>query len=119
MAEELSRRWESLKLTEIEQDEITISKEIVFGASTKGEHCLLAMVFNDRAANREAFKSTMAKIWNLEGWLTFMEIGLNKFLMEFQLTSDKVKVVRGRPWSFDRHLICLNEFNGALSPLEV
>lgn len=77
------------------------------------------MIFNDRTVNREAFQSTMAKVWNSEGWITFKKFGVNKFLLEFQLLTDKEKLLQGRPWSFDQHLICFSDFHGGLSPFEV
>ncbi|XP_041025460.1 uncharacterized protein LOC121265854 [Juglans microcarpa x Juglans regia] len=50
---------------------------------------------------------------NLQGACT------NRLLIEFQLLSDKKKVLHGRPWSFDRYLVCLKDFDGELSPNEV
>ncbi|XP_042954760.1 uncharacterized protein LOC122291187 [Carya illinoinensis] len=119
MTEDLTRRWESLKLTDEEQEEVILSDEAVLSSNVKGELCLLAKIFNDRTANREAFRSTMSKIWNTKGWLTFKELETNFFLIEFQLLSDKDKVLQGRPWSFDRHLVFMKEFEGTLSLSEV
>ncbi|XP_042939449.1 uncharacterized protein LOC122274478 [Carya illinoinensis] len=119
MVEDITRRWESLKLTKEEQEEITLPDKVVLSYNIKGELCLLAKIFNYRTANREAFKTTMSKIWNTEGWLTFKELETNQFLIEFQLHSDKQKVLQGRPWSFDRHLVCMKELEGILSLSEV
>ncbi|XP_042990668.1 uncharacterized protein LOC122317666 [Carya illinoinensis] len=119
MAEDITARWKSLKLTEEEQQEIVLSEEAVLSSNAKGELCLLAKIFNDRTANREAFRTTMSKIWNTEGWLTFKDLETNVYLIEFQLVSDKEKVLLGRPWSFDRHLVCMKEFEGLLSLSEV
>ncbi|XP_042980067.1 uncharacterized protein LOC122310252 [Carya illinoinensis] len=119
MEEELALRWSSLKLTEAEQQELFLPEEEALSSKLRGHLCLLASILNDRTANREAFKSTMAKVWNTFGWITFKEFGPNKFLLEFQLLSDKQKVLHGRPWSFDRHLICLKDFESDLSPNEV
>ncbi|KAF5465302.1 hypothetical protein F2P56_015322 [Juglans regia] len=62
--------------------------------------------------NRQAFKSTMSKIWRPEGWIQFKDVGVNRMLVEFQYDRDKEKVLAGRPWSFDRALICLQEVDG-------
>ncbi|XP_042976264.1 uncharacterized protein LOC122307436 [Carya illinoinensis] len=119
MAEEIITRWESLTLTEEEKQEVTLSADEIFSLKIRGSYCLLAMILNDRTANREAFKSTMARVWSTAGWITFKEFGNNRFLLEFQLLADVNKVLQGRPWSFDRHLICLREFEGVLSANEV
>ncbi|XP_042952204.1 uncharacterized protein LOC122289286 [Carya illinoinensis] len=119
MADELASIWSSLKLTEEEQQELVLPEETIQSIKIRGSHCIFALNLNGRSVNREAFKSTMAKVWNLEGWITFKEIGFNKFLIEFQLLSDKRKVLQGRPWSFDRHLICMKDFKDDLAPNEI
>ncbi|XP_042962426.1 uncharacterized protein LOC122296689 [Carya illinoinensis] len=119
MKEDLTQRWSSLKLTEAEQQELFLPDEDILSSNPRGNLCLLASILNDRTLNREAFKNTMAKVWNTSGWLTFKEFCPNKFLLEFQLLSDKKKVLHGRPWSFDCHRICLKEFESDLSPIEV
>ncbi|XP_041009438.1 uncharacterized protein LOC121253497 [Juglans microcarpa x Juglans regia] len=73
------------------------------------------MIIVDKAVKREAFKMTMSKIWNTKGWLEFSDMGENKFLIEFQKEEDRQKVTRGRSWSFDRWLVCLQEFEVDLS----
>ncbi|XP_042939330.1 uncharacterized protein LOC122274350 [Carya illinoinensis] len=119
MEEDITQRRCNLNLTEEEQQEFHLQEDAVMATKLRGNHCLLAMVFNDRYANSEAFKSTMSKVWNIEGWLSFRDLGSNKFLLEFELNSDKETVLQGRPWSFDRHLISLKEFEGVLTPNEV
>ncbi|KAF5447575.1 hypothetical protein F2P56_033117 [Juglans regia] len=119
MTDDITRRWETLKLTENAKEELVLPDEVVLSTSIKGQHWLLAMIFNDRTVNKEAFQSTMAKVWNSEGWITFKEFGVNKFLLEFQLLKDKEKLLQGRPWSFDQQLICFIDFNGGLSSSEV
>lgn len=83
MTDDIMRCWESLKLTKEEQKEIILPNKVVLSSSIKGKHYLLAMIFNDKTANREAFKTTMAKASNTKGWITFKEFGTNKFLLEF------------------------------------
>ncbi|XP_042983219.1 uncharacterized protein LOC122312628 [Carya illinoinensis] len=119
MEDEITKRWSSLKLTDTEQQELLLPEEDILSSKLRGNSCLLASILNDRTSNREVFKNTMAKVWNTSGWITFKEFGPNKFLLEFQLLSDKKKVLHGRPWSFDRHLVCLKEFESDLSPSEV
>ncbi|KAF5471784.1 hypothetical protein F2P56_008554 [Juglans regia] len=51
----------------------------------------------------------MSQIWRLEGWVTFKEHGEQCFLIEFQKIEDKERVLSGRPWFFDRHLLTMME----------
>ena len=93
MEDDISQRWCSLNLTEEEQQELQLPEDAVTATKLRGHHCLLAMVLNDRYANREAFKSTMSKVWNTKGWISYRDLGPNKFLLEFQLILDKEKVL--------------------------
>lgn len=81
--------------------------------------CLLVMIVAEKFINREAFKSTMSKIWKCDSWLQFSEVGANKYLIEFQSKKDLDRVINGRPWSFDRWLLCIQPFNGSMSINEV
>lgn len=58
----------------------------------------------------------MIKVWRPDGGIQFREVGENKFLLEFQYERYKEKVMWGRPWSFDRLLVCLKEFKGNTLP---
>ncbi|XP_042974779.1 uncharacterized protein LOC122306417 [Carya illinoinensis] len=112
MEEELSFLCKGLRLTEEEQQEILLPKEELLIAQDISNLCLAALVVSERGVNKGAFKATMTRIWNAEGGLSFKDFGRNKFLIEFQNLSVKNKVLAGRPWSFDRSLICLQECKG-------
>lgn len=71
----------------------------------------------EKETNKGAFKET--KVWKTERSLTFKEVGRNKFLIEFQTTTEKNRVLLGRPWSFDRNLVCLQEFEGSYKRLRL
>ncbi|XP_040996058.1 uncharacterized protein LOC121242232 [Juglans microcarpa x Juglans regia] len=65
MEEELTQRWGTLNPIEEEQHELLLPEEDVLSTKLRGSHCLFAFILTDKNANREAFKSTMAKVWNL------------------------------------------------------
>lgn len=73
----------------------------------------------DRNINKEALKTTMTKIWNPKGWLQFNEVGHNRYLVEFQKVMDKERVLNIRPWSFDKNLVCIQEFSTTIPPAEL
>lgn len=66
--------------------------------------------------NKEAFKTTLAKVWNPMGWIKFNEVGENIYVLEFENVIDKEKVLQGRPWSLDGNLVSLHSFDGAYHP---
>ncbi len=66
--------------------------------------------------NKEAFKAILVRIWRLVGRLFLKEIQEHVRLFEFTEEGDKQRVLGGRPWSYDRTLLVLNEFDGRISP---
>ncbi|KAF5451920.1 hypothetical protein F2P56_026974 [Juglans regia] len=112
--ERLTMLWEGLKLTEEEEQVVLLSDQSLQEADLKGKHCLMSLVTSDKLINIEAFKTTMALVWRLEGWVEFLVTGDNSFLIEFQILVDKEKVLKGRPWTFDHFLVAPQEVDGNL-----
>lgn len=42
----------------------------------------------------------------LQGKVNFKEVGQNLYIVEFQDTRDLQRVQDGRPWSFNRFMLC-------------
>ncbi|KAF5442788.1 hypothetical protein F2P56_035410 [Juglans regia] len=119
MGEDLVRKWKGFSLTEQERKEMILSHNTMDNAVKHGKFCLLAMIITNKPINKEAFKNTMTKVWRNEGWIQYSEVGTNKFLIEFNKDEDRQHVMKGRPWSFDRWLLCLQAFEGHMSINEV
>ncbi|XP_042944730.1 uncharacterized protein LOC122278618 [Carya illinoinensis] len=117
MEEELNTLWEGFTLTEQEAESVKVKNEALQSLVNKGKRCLIMKINADRVVNREAFRATMSKVWHPEGWIQFKDEGENKVVVEFQFEQDKVKVLHGRPWTFDRSLVCMQEIDG-LVPLK-
>ncbi|XP_042962494.1 uncharacterized protein LOC122296766 [Carya illinoinensis] len=119
MEEDLAMKWEALSLTEKEQGVVVISHSSKERMVQQGQHCLLAMVIAERAVNKKAFKNTIAKVWKCTSWMQFSKVGSNQYLVEFHLEQDLEQVLQGRPWCFDRWLVCLHSFDGKKSVKEI
>ncbi|XP_042983141.1 uncharacterized protein LOC122312566 [Carya illinoinensis] len=119
MEEDLAKQWEGLSLTEKEKGVMILPPNSTAKARQHGKFCLLAMLIAERPVNQEAFKTTMSKVWRCESWFYFSEVGTNKYLIEFNQEKDLQHVMSGRPWSFDRWLLCLQVFEGNWSINEV
>ncbi|XP_042969013.1 uncharacterized protein LOC122301685 [Carya illinoinensis] len=119
MADSILEKWDKLKLTDAEQAEVLIDLSADGIAFRRGTLCLLGLVVADKVVNKEAFKATMVQIWKIRGGVQFKGVGTNLFLIEFQNSSDIAKVKLGRPWQFDRNLICLEDYNGLIAPGEM
>lgn len=72
---------------------------------------MLVKLLTKKYYNREAFKSTMKKIWHPVKPLCFSEIGDGLMVSEFEEYSDKLRVVCDGPWSFDKCLVLVKDFS--------
>lgn len=100
MAEDLTRLWENLSLTEGETEAVEIQPRAVEGLVSHGKHCLVGKLLVDRFVGKDVIKRTLIKGWRPSGRLSFKVLGENVFLMEFENEWDKTRVMEGRPWIF-------------------
>lgn len=82
----------------------------------KGERCLVGRIGDERKVNKEAFKNVLSRIWRILGTVVFNEVQDNVWVFEFDDIDDKKREMEGRPWSFDRQILILNEFDGSVPP---
>lgn len=71
----------------------------------------------DRAIARDVIRTKMLRIWTLFGSVSFKEIDVNLFLLEFTHEGDTAKISNGMPWLFDNHLFAIMEFDGITPPI--
>ncbi|XP_042962703.1 uncharacterized protein LOC122296978 [Carya illinoinensis] len=114
-AEDLVKRWERLQLTTKESVPFQVNPEGSKKEDRMGEHCIMGRAMVERTVNIEAFRTTMSQVWRLDGWVRFIEIGDQSFIIEFQKLEDKDKFLGGRPWFFDRSLLSLQEVDDTVS----
>lgn len=106
-------------MTEGERQGITISVEEVEEIRQKSSNCLVGKYWMEKRYNKEAFKSVLSKLWRSEGGVNFKELQDNLWLFEFAEEEDKRRVLDGRPWSFDRQLVVIQEFDGLTPPSQM
>lgn len=119
MADELEERWARFSLTEGEQEGIVVKETDVEELEQLGERCLVGSIVADKSINKEAFRSLMTTLWKAKGEVSFKEIQDNLWLFEFTKMADKQKVMAGRPWLFDRHLVAIEDFDGTTIPTQM
>ncbi|WRX30653.1 protein of unknown function DUF4283 - like 10 [Theobroma cacao] len=120
--DDIHSKWRNFRLSEEEEEEAcpTQIKSDAGAQSTRHgkEFCLVGLVWESKAVNREARSKTMGAAWQLQGRLTVNVIGDNKFLFAFSMKGDYDRVIKGKPWCFDRSLLVLKEFEEDLMDLE-
>ncbi|XP_030970279.1 uncharacterized protein LOC115990603 [Quercus lobata] len=119
MAEELEELWKKLTFTEEEEEGINLSGESTKIAREIGKNCLVMKILTQRSINLEALRKTMRMLWRPNRAVQISEIDEELFLVEFGDTKDKKKVLEMCPWSFEKNLVLLQEFEGELVPKEI
>jgi hypothetical protein len=101
-------------LSEGEQLGIVVDDFEVAEAKKQGNSCLIGKIWAGKRVNRDGFITVFKRIWRTVGEVDFKEIQPNVWIFEFSKESDKYRVLKGRPWSFDRSLLALTEFDGGI-----
>jgi hypothetical protein len=115
MADDLAAVLESISFTEDEDAEVVIPVGEFQEVVSYGKTCVVAKLVADRMVSKEAIRITIKRWWKLHGNLSFKVLGENLFLIEFTDMRDKVRVLEGRPWTFDNSLLIVEDFDGKTS----
>jgi hypothetical protein len=115
MAEDLASLWGNLSLVEEEDDELEISAPAMAGLAQRGKLCLVGKLIADCLISKETIRSKLIRGWRPLGKISFTVLGENLFLLEFQYECDKIRVLEGRPWIFEKNLFVIEEFDGLSS----
>ncbi|KAF5445647.1 hypothetical protein F2P56_034685 [Juglans regia] len=110
-AENLATQWERFHLSKEESSCFQANPEQYTEEAARGKYCIVGKALTEKSVNSEGFRVTMSQIWKLDGWVIFKELGEQCFLIEFQKIVDKDRVLSGRHWFFDRHLLTMMEVN--------
>jgi hypothetical protein len=119
MAEEIEKLCGKISLTGGENKGLIICEGELAGGRERADRCLVGKVGSDRRVNKEAFQTVLSQLWRTVGSVMFKEVQDNIWLFEFTDKDDKERVLEGRPWSFDRHILVLNDFDGSIPPSQM
>jgi hypothetical protein len=102
MAEELTKLWGNLTLTEDEDClEINVQAEEFDTGATIGKTCVIGKLMVNHLVSKETIKNALILGWKLFGNASFKVLGENLFLIDFSDKRDKERVLSGRPWDFE------------------
>ncbi|KAL2902768.1 hypothetical protein RDABS01_027850 [Bienertia sinuspersici] len=119
MAEELMNKCARLSITSDEEEIVEFSDPNDKSIEDKVNLSLVGKIQTVRPYNFNAFRNTMNQIWSLTKKAVFREIENNMFVIQFFHWRDKEKVMNGRPWSFDQHLILLQDLDSSMQPSDI
>ena len=119
MANELEELWKKLMVTKEEEEDIILGSNSTKVAKEAGKNCIMMKVFTQRSVNVEALKKNMRMLWKPNKGLQVSKIEDNLYLAEFGDSHDKKKVMEMQPWSYEKQLVLMREFEGELIPKEI
>ena len=119
MAEELEKLWSKLSFTEEEGEGIEIDSKCTKAAREIGRNCVLMKILAHKSISIEALRKNMRMLWKPNKSVQISEVDEELFFVEFGDGRDKKKVLDMCPWSYEKQLVLLQEFDGKLTPKEV
>ena len=119
MAEELEELWKKLTVTEEEDEDIVLGSNSTRVVKEAGKNCIVMKVLTQRSVSVDALKKNLRMLWKPNKGLQVGEIEDNLYLAKFGDSQDKKKVMEMRPWSFEKQLVLMREFEGELVPKEI
>jgi hypothetical protein len=119
MAEELEDLCGNISLSEGEKSGIRIQEGEIAEAREKGTRCLVGKIWSGKRTNKEAFQQVLSKLWRTRRGVIFKEVQDNLWLFEFEEDGDERRLLEGRPWSFDRQILVMNELDGSTPPSQM
>lgn len=105
--EELARRYDNLALSAREGQKVTLSKK-----RQGSKHILATKFYTKSALNTKAVARTFRPLWRTKESFHITNAGNNLLLFDFDLEVDVEKVLLGEPWSYDRHLVIFQRYDG-------
>ena len=119
MAEELEVLWKKLSFTEEETDDVELGSGSTKAAIERGRFCAVLKVLTSRSVSLDALRKNLRMMWKLKKEMKMSEIEEDLFLVEFGDEKDKKKVIDMSPWSYEKQLVIIQEFEAELIPKEI
>ncbi|KAK6160117.1 hypothetical protein DH2020_003498 [Rehmannia glutinosa] len=110
MARDLVDRLKSFSLSIEEKDEILLEKKDIIKRKEESERSLIGKLYGEKRVNFVGFRSTVSAIWQTKERFTVREVGVNLYQFIFFSQEDKIRVLRGKTWSFDGLYLVLKEW---------
>ena len=119
MAEDLEVLWQRLSLTEEEDEKIVLGSNSTKAAKERGKNCLVMKILSRKSIMLDALRKNLRMMWKLNKGVQIMEIEEEIYVVEFGDEKDKKKVLEMSPWSYEKQLILLHDFDGEQVPKKI
>lgn len=119
MAEQLEELWRKLSFTEEEDEGIALGSSTTRAAKARGRLCVVLKILPHRRVLVDALRKNLRMLWKPSKGVNVSELEDDLFLAEFGDERDKKRIMDMSPWSFEKQLVFIQEFEGELTPREM
>jgi hypothetical protein len=116
MVDDLTHMWQDFKLSEGESEKVIVQLQVCEEVVLRGNTCLVGKLIADRIIGKDILRKTLVRFWKPTGSTSFKILGKNLFLVDFEYSWDKSRVLEGCPWVFEGSLFAMEEFDGMKPP---
>ena len=104
--EDLPKSWSCLTLSENDGSDLRLTEE-----QAELEHVLAVKFLTKRALNIDAIAKTFTPLWRAKNGFKIQKEGDHVVLFTFDDKSELEKIVAAKPWSFDKHIMVLQNYD--------
>ena len=108
-----------IDVMEEEDTRLGITKNGIAPLVDRGNACVVGKLLGDRIVGKDIMKTPLIHAWQPTGRVGFKTLGPNLFLIDFENEWDKSRIMEGRPWMFDGHIVSLLDFDGITPPSQL
>ena len=111
--------WRKLTFTDEEDKGVVLGSSSTKAAKEIGKNCAIMKIMTPRSISLDTLRKNLRMLWKKNKWVNFSELEADLYLVEFGDDKDKKKILDMCPWSFEKQLVLLQEFEGELTPKEI
>ena len=119
MSKELEVLWNKLSFTKEEDEGIELGSSSTKVAKEIGKNCVVMKIMTHRSISLDALRKNLRMLWKTNKGVNISKLEADLFLVEFGDGKDKKKVLDMCPWSYEKQLVLIQDFEGELTPKEI
>ena len=119
MAKELEELRKKLSFIEEEDEDIELGSGSTKATKERGKNCAVLKVLSHRSISLDSLRKNMRMMWKLNKGVQISKIEEDLFVVEFGDGQDKKKVLDMCPWSYEKQLVLIKDFEAELTPKEI
>ena len=111
--------WKKLSFTKEEDKGIELGSNSTKVAKEIGKNYTVMKIMTHRSISLDALRKNLRMLWKTNKGVNISELEADLFLVEFRDGKDKKKVLDLCPWSYEKQLVLIQDFEGELTLKEI